>query len=72
MSPFTHLIEGSVNLFVASFKESLLDNLLKIGELNVNRLKDNEIKNLHRTDLTNFIEALVSISKGTKHAETIE
>lgn len=61
-----------MNLFVASFKESLLDNLLKIGELNVNRLKDNEIKNLHRTDLTNFIEALVSISKGTKHAETIE
>ena len=27
---------------------------------------------MHRTDLTNFIEALVKISKGTKIAETIE
>ena len=44
LSPFTHLIEGVLSLFVATFKESLLENLLKIGDFNVNKLKDSQIK----------------------------
>ena len=31
LSPFTHLIEGVIAILVSSFKELLLENLLKIG-----------------------------------------
>ena len=72
LSPFTHLIEGIISLFVSSFKESLLDQLLKIGEHNVSKLNDNQIKELHRTDVSTFIESLVKISKGTRYSDSIE
>lgn len=31
LSAFTHLVQGIMSLFVASFRENLLDTLLKIG-----------------------------------------
>lgn len=57
---------------MAHYRETLLENLMKIGGANVKKLKESQIKELHRTDVSTFIEALISISKNTKYSETIE
>lgn len=44
LSAFGHLIGGVANLFVSQFKENLLDKLLKIGEENVLKIKETQLK----------------------------
>jgi len=50
----------------------MLERLFKIGEENVKKIKENQIKELHRKEVSTFIEALTCFSEGTRYEQTIE
>ncbi len=66
------MLEGVLSLFLSTYREGVVETLLKIGDHNINKLKDTQIKELHRTDVSTFIEALIGLSRGTKYSESIE
>lgn len=49
------MLEGVLSLFLSNIREEIVTALLKIGDHNINKLKDSQIKELHRTDVSAFI-----------------